>query len=710
MPIRITKPYFDKAKQSDLLYVLTHIVKTLEFANKTDQFLAHNQLSNLCFNEPDSVILKKVYQEYGEYIQHQGGKKRLNIEALKQGQPGIWNPKERIADDTTFNKAEILQALRFEYQKIKEDSKTLRLDIKGLHLIEKEEGLYIYKGKLDIKSDSPIRFNEGDRFTVKQKGQEKTIYCTALFDDPLNSVLAFQTNKLLEFKQGIIEKGNVPSIGKLIGLFKDLKKDKKMPIWKLIDDQRHCENIHVVTDPFVHGLDESQKSAVQKALENDITFIWGPPGTGKSHTLARLIANLYQYGERTAVTSISNVAVDSLLTKFVDLADGDYRRIKGVDLLQKNEILRLGYAQSDEVRANKKIQFDSKSIAILSSKLERLNEKIEGEIDDDKKAKLVAKRFNLKNELDNEIEMFRNKAKVLFLTSAKYVIDSHISELEIDNLIVDEGSMMNIPTLIALSQRVKKRIIICGDFMQLGPISLDQSQWAQKWLHKDVFRLIGWDPDKQPDRRSLSLLNTQRRMASDIAELVNKEFYGGKLKTLDSSKHTAYKNLRRNGHIECLEMGSAEKYKSETAKSKSRYNKFNRERIIEILESVVDRHPDASIGIITPYAQQVADYKLELLKRGWDPVRVGTIHAFQGSECDIIILDMVDTIHDSIGRLYKNETGERLVNVAITRTVSYLMVVGNEKIFIQAQGIDMVSARLKRIIKECWRQSKAAVD
>tara|TARA_B110000037_G_scaffold200327_1_gene240843 strand:- start:988 stop:1581 length:594 start_codon:yes stop_codon:yes gene_type:complete len=195
-------------------------------------------------------------------------------------------------------------------------------------------------------------------------------------------------------------------------------------------------------------------------------------------------------------------------------------------------------------------------------------------------------------------------------------------------------------------------------------------------------------------------------MALDIAELVNKSFYNGRLKTASNIHHYRYKDLLYPGHIEFIEMGSEEDYKSDFSKSKSRYNKFNRAEVLKILESIFDEHQNVEIGIITPYAQQVADYKIELESRSWNQVKVGTIHSFQGSECDIIIWDMVDTLNDSIGKLYKGETGERLVNVAISRTISKLFVIGNHRVFHEAQGRDSVTGRLKKVLSLCWAQAK----
>jgi len=698
------KPYFDTSKQNDLPYLLSFVVRVLEFADKVEVPLTHLQLSRLVFNDADSRLLKLVYQEYGNYFINAGAKKKINLPKLKEEQGFIWDATKKVNDKLVFNQDEILRALKSEYGSVKEQLKTLKVKLSDIKLIEESNGLFIYRGRLNHDSDDPIRFNEGDRLTVRSGAIRH--YSTALFHDPLKSLLAFQTSNKIDFKSGFIEVGGVPSVGKLIEHISNIKVNKELPIWKLMYDPDHCQKIYDPANPFVYHLDDSQKQAVIQALQNDVTFIWGPPGTGKSHTLARLIANLYEQGERTAVTSISNVAVDSLLSKFIELADGDYRKILKRDLLQKNEILRLGYAQSEDIRQIKQIQFDSTEISSLSAKLEILTNRIDDSSDEDASLILRSRRDEVKRKLDIEIGKFLAQAKVLFLTSSKFLLDTSLKDVEFDNLIVDEGSMMNIPTLLALAKNVKKRVIVCGDFMQLGPISMSQSQSARKWLHSDLFKLIGLGPDNLPRRKSLSMLITQRRMALDISELVNQSFYNGRLKTASSIRHFRYKDLLQPGHIEFIEMGKREDYKSEFSKSKSRYNKFNRAKVLNLLEAIFEEYQNAELGIITPYAQQVADYKLELDSRDWNQVKVGTIHSFQGSECDIIIWDIVDTLNDSIGKLYKGETGERLVNVAISRTVSKLFIVGNHRVFHEAQGRDSVTGRLKKVVSLCWTKAK----
>ena len=59
----------------------------------------------------------------------------------------------------------------------------------------------------------------------------------------------------------------------------------------------------------------SQRTAVKNALENSISIIEGPPGTGKTQTILNLIANLIDQNQTVAVVSGNNAAVKNVYDK-----------------------------------------------------------------------------------------------------------------------------------------------------------------------------------------------------------------------------------------------------------------------------------------------------------------------------------------------------------------------------------------------------------
>lgn len=64
------------------------------------------------------------------------------------------------------------------------------------------------------------------------------------------------------------------------------------------------------------GLNDSQLSSVRRALGDEpIVLIRGPPGTGKTEVISRIVKALFDRGERILLTAHTNLAVDNMLTR-----------------------------------------------------------------------------------------------------------------------------------------------------------------------------------------------------------------------------------------------------------------------------------------------------------------------------------------------------------------------------------------------------------
>lgn len=66
---------------------------------------------------------------------------------------------------------------------------------------------------------------------------------------------------------------------------------------------------------FPFGFNLSQKTAVENALQNRLSVIEGPPGTGKTQTILNIIANAVMRGESVAVVSSNNSATANVYEK-----------------------------------------------------------------------------------------------------------------------------------------------------------------------------------------------------------------------------------------------------------------------------------------------------------------------------------------------------------------------------------------------------------
>ena len=98
--------------------------------------------------------------------------------------------------------------------------------------------------------------------------------------------------------------------------------------------------------PIVSGeLNSDQHEFIMKALGHDISFLWGPPGTGKTKCLSSLISVFYDIPERTIIGSNTNQAVDQVLLKLCRDLVANGRRSE----LEDGKIIRVGHIQNGEL-------------------------------------------------------------------------------------------------------------------------------------------------------------------------------------------------------------------------------------------------------------------------------------------------------------------------------------------------------------------------
>jgi hypothetical protein len=70
-------------------------------------------------------------------------------------------------------------------------------------------------------------------------------------------------------------------------------------------------------------LDDGQHEAWAACVSDGLHAVWGPPGTGKTHVIARALATLIAQGRRVLLVSGTNVAVDNAVERVVQIVDPD---------------------------------------------------------------------------------------------------------------------------------------------------------------------------------------------------------------------------------------------------------------------------------------------------------------------------------------------------------------------------------------------------
>lgn len=70
-------------------------------------------------------------------------------------------------------------------------------------------------------------------------------------------------------------------------------------------------------------LNKGQRRAVKQALGSDVTFIWGPPGTGKTEVVSLIVEGAHRLGERILFLAPTRVAVDQALERVCERLEGE---------------------------------------------------------------------------------------------------------------------------------------------------------------------------------------------------------------------------------------------------------------------------------------------------------------------------------------------------------------------------------------------------
>lgn len=66
---------------------------------------------------------------------------------------------------------------------------------------------------------------------------------------------------------------------------------------------------------FPFGVNLSQRKAVEMAMENSVSIIEGPPGTGKTQTILNIVANIVRRGKTVGIVSGNNSATENVQEK-----------------------------------------------------------------------------------------------------------------------------------------------------------------------------------------------------------------------------------------------------------------------------------------------------------------------------------------------------------------------------------------------------------
>ncbi|HEY6167407.1 MAG TPA: AAA domain-containing protein [Verrucomicrobiae bacterium] len=293
------------------------------------------------------------------------------------------------------------------------------------------------------------------------------------------------------------------------------------------------------------------------------------------------------------------------------------------------------------------------------------------------------------------------EARVVATTLTRAYMRDSIQARTFDTVVLDEASMAPIPALWIAASLASQNAVVVGDFKQLPPIVQSKHPLAERWLGRDIFDVSGVQgayASGSPPHHFKPLCE-QFRMHPAISAVPNALFYDNRLRDAESVMCASaddgllewYNPLW--GHDAPVLLVSTEStgaWVTSVAKGggASRLNFLSACICVDLAEQfLADGRSTQGIGerprilIVCPYRPHAKLLNLLIREQKLESeVIAGTTHSFQGSEADVVILDLVvDEPHwrTNLTNPQANEDIKRLLNVAITRARRRLVVLGD---------------------------------
>ncbi|UIO98753.1 AAA domain-containing protein [Halobaculum sp. CBA1158] len=298
-------------------------------------------------------------------------------------------------------------------------------------------------------------------------------------------------------------------------------------------------------EPFIDNND-AQNAAVERAVAaEDFALVHGPPGTGKTYTIARIVRALVERGDRVLLSAFTNRAVDNALEALQE---------QGFD-----DALRVGTETG-----------------------------VRGDMQD---SRLVTRGE------PNDRAATLNSAPVVAATTSSCGSRT-MREQEFDVALVDEASQLTEPGTLAAINRAD-RFVLVGDHEQLPPVVR-----AENRLRESLFqRLIEDHPDAGV------MLDRQYRMSQRIQAFSSREFYDGKLRPATPAvAGQTLADLGVDAADLPSELRDAVSFVDPDGTREGNANPTEAERVAAIVEAYVAAGVDPDdIGVIAPFRAQVAE-------------------------------------------------------------------------------------------------------
>lgn len=486
----------------------------------------------------------------------------------------------------------------------------------------------------------------------------------------------------------------------------------------------------------VEGLNPEQTMAVRRAVGGDLTYLWGPPGTGKTRTLASLAEALHREGESVLLVAPTNRAVDHLLLKVVE-------RLRDDPVLGEGRVLRLGPIVSGELRRQFGPQVVLEQVTDVRGEgpaSREIQEAIEDALSalacgtaEDTHA--VEAGPELRHTLTEDLRRLRqgattrpagadvdrgrllSRARIVATTLHRAYLPGQL-DWSFDTVIVEEASAASFPVLFAaVALRARRRVVIGGDFRQLPPVVRSWDSRAEAWLGRDAFQVGGLVEavEHGASPPMLSPLTRQYRMHPDICSFVSAYAYGGRLTTAGARiRPPAVRTVLDQEPLVLIDTGplAAALLQPEDpggGLSRRRSNPMHRLLIGRLLEDLLgeaaDDAPSPSVAVLSPYRDHVESLRKQL--GSTYNAAIDTVHKAQGREYDVVILDLPEATGVAPSPFMQarelTDAGARLLNVGASRAREQLLVVADCAYYVDH---DLGEAAVGRFLSTLTRRGR----
>lgn len=415
--------------------------------------------------------------------------------------------------------------------------------------------------------------------------------------------------------------------GKLVSAFKDLDFD--------YDEDEYGDN------PNLKEL---------LAEKYNISFIYGPPGTGKTTHIAEKIIELIndksEYEMSILVLAPTNKACDEVALKICEKEDNPEWMRRFV-MSDNDELQQKGLICGRDSRI-----YDSNRFCLIST-MARL-----------------------------PYDGFRNTSDGI----------TKLKDMHWDYVIVDEASMVSVAHAVyTIYQFPYAEIIFAGDPNQIPPIVHEEA-----WESENIYTMVGLssfaDPVTEPVQFPVEKLMKQYRSVPAIGEVFSRFSYDGQIEHMRTYEDRI--PLKIAGYpIKSINIipFKVERYDNIFGARKlagSPVHLYSVILTLELCKFIAKEYQkngtrDITVGVICPYASeaQMIDKLLEQQVDIPDNIKisVGTIHGFQGGQCDIIFTVFNPPVglagirsEEQRSRIFLNR--KNIINVGISRAKDYMFV------------------------------------